>query len=124
MIQTAQKEQEEWSAQVGELSQANKDKISSINGIILKKNFSWVDFFSRIEEALPEASYISWMAPLQVGGGPFEVRFKVVSPILQDLLEFIQKLNSLGFKNISVRNETPFEGRIVSEISVSHERTY
>lgn len=123
MVQTVQKERDDWSAQVSELSQTNKDKIGSINSIILKKSFSWVDFFSRIEEALPEPSYISWMASLQVGEGPFEVRFKVVSQTLQDLLEFIQRLNSLGFKDISVKNETPLEGRIVSEISVSHERT-
>jgi len=124
MTQRVQKEKDEWSLKIRNLSREDKDRIGSTNGIILKKSFSWVDFFSRLEEALPAASFISWMAPLQASEGKLAVRFRVVSLNLNDLLALIQKLASLGFKDISVKNEILLPGQISSEIFLNNERTY
>jgi hypothetical protein len=124
MTRGVQKENNEWNLRVRDLSREEKDKIDSTNAIILKKTFSWIDFFSRLEEALPAASYISAMPPLQAGEGKVAVRFRVVSPSLNDLLALIQKLASLGFEDISVKNEILLAGQISSEILLNYERTF
>jgi len=122
LTRTAQKEKDDWSLQIRDLSKKYKDVIGSINDIILAKTFSWVDFFSRLEEALPAGSFISSIAPIQAVEGKIELRFKVVSRTLNDLLALIQKLNALGFKNISVKNEATLAGQLTSEILLTHER--
>ena len=122
LTRTAQKEKDDWSLQVRDLSKKYRDVLGSINDIILAKAFSWVDFFSGIEEALPAGSFISSIAPVQALEGKIELRFKVVSQNLNDLLALIQKLNALGFKNISVKNEASQDGQLISEILLTHER--
>ena len=123
MIESSQKERNGWNAQVLDFSKKEKERIEAVNGIIAKKSFSWVDFFSQLEDALPPGSYVSWIAPLQAGDNRLDVRFKVVSQNLTDLLALIQRLNGLGFKRISVKNETSLGSQLTSEISFSHERT-
>ena len=122
LTRMAQQEKDDWSLQVRDLSKKNKDVLGSINGIILAKTFSWVDFFSGLEEALPAGSFISSIVPVQAIEGKIELRFKVVSQNLNDLLALIQKLNALGFKNISVKNESSQDGQLISEILLTHER--
>lgn len=124
MTETARKEKNDWSLQIRDLSRKYRDKIDSTNAIILKKSFSWVDFFSKLEEALPTASFITWFASIQAAEGNFEFKFKVVSQSLSDLLALIQRLDALGFKNISMRNEVSQPGQVVSEIALSHERAF
>jgi hypothetical protein len=124
LTQTAHKEKNDWSLQIRDLSRKYQDKIDSINAIILKKSFSWVDFFSKLEEALPAGSSISWFAPIQAAEGKFEFKFKVVSQNLSDLLALIQKLDALGFRNVSMKNEVSQPGQLVSEIALSHERAF
>jgi hypothetical protein len=123
LTQTAQKEKDGWNLQARDLAKKNKDVIGSINAIILAKTFSWVEFFSRLEEALPAGSFISSIAPVQAVEGKIELRFKVVSQSLNDLLALIQKLNALRFKNISVKNEATQAGQLTSEILLTYERT-
>jgi len=123
MIESSQRERNDWNAQVRDLSKKEKERIDAVNGIIAKKAFSWVEFFSELEDALPPGSHVSWMAPLQAGENKLDVRFKIVSQNLTDLLALIQRLNGLGFKRISVRNETSVGSELTSEISFSHERT-
>lgn len=122
LTRTAQKEKDDWGLQIRDLSKKNKDVIGSINDIILAKTFSWVDFFSRLEEALPAGSFILSIAPIQAVEEKIELRFKIVSQTLNDLLALIQKLNALGFKNISVKNEASLAGQLTSEILLTHER--
>jgi cell division protein FtsL len=122
--QEAQKEKDAWSAEIREMTRKDKDRIGAINGIILLKSFSWVDLLSKCEEALPPASYISSIAPLQASETRIDLRLRVVFPSLGDLFALIQKLNALGFKSISVKNEIPLAGQLTAEISFSHERTF
>lgn len=119
---TAQKEKDAWSLQIRDFSKKYKDILGSVNGIILAKTFSWTDFFAKLEDALPAGSFISAIAPAQAVDGRIDLRFKVVSRDLSDLLALIQKLNVRGFKNISVKNEASEAGQLTSEILITHER--
>jgi len=124
MTQTAQKEKDEWARQTRDLSKKYGDVIGSINDLILAKTFSWIEFFSRLEEALPNGSVISSIAPVQAIEGRIDLRFKVVSQSLSDLLALIQNLNGQGFKNISVKNESSEGGQLSSEILLTYERAH
>jgi hypothetical protein len=120
--QAAQKETATWAEQSRDWAKLKKNDVDAVNGIIRRKSFSWVHLFSLLEEALPGACFISSMSPLQENDGRVDLRFKVVSPGLSDLLSLIQKLDAAGFKAISVKNELQAAGQLVSEISVSYER--
>jgi hypothetical protein len=122
LSEAGRKEKDAWSAEAAELARKLKDTVEAANGIIRRKNFSLVDIFTRLEEALPAGSYIAGISPVEPADGRLDLRFKVVSPSLPELLALVQKLGGLGFKNISVKNETTVEGRLVSEIAFSHER--
>jgi hypothetical protein len=122
MTQDALKEKNQWDRQARDWTKNSENAVAIVNGIIRKKSFSWVDFFSRLEEALPLSSYITAMTPVLAGEGPTDVQFKVVSQTLNDLLALLKKLDAQGFKNISVRNENPTAGQLISEINIRHER--
>ena len=120
--QAAQKETVAWTEQSRDWAKLKKNNVDAVNAIIRRKSFSWVRLFSLLEEALPGACFISSMSPLQENDGRVDIRFKVVSPGLSDLLSLIQRLDAAGFKAISVKNELQAAGQLVSEISVSYER--
>jgi hypothetical protein len=119
---SALKERDALGAEAAELARSLKPTVDAVNGIIQRKSFSLVDVFSRLEDALPAGSYVAGMSPVEPVDGRLDLRFRVVSPSLGDLLALIQKLGGLGFKNISVKNEATVDGRLVSEITFSHER--
>jgi hypothetical protein len=121
LSESALKEKDAWSAEAAELSLKLKDT-EAVNGIIRRKSFSLVDVLTRIEEALPAGSYVAGISPLEAADGRLDLRFRVVSPSLPELLALVQKLAGQGFKDISVKNEATVEGRLVSEITFSHER--
>ena len=121
--ETAQREKAGWAGKIQDLSGKYKDKIDLINTLILKKSFSWVEFFSLLEQALPASSYITGgMTPEQISAGKLVVHFKVVTQNFPELQELVQNLYSLKFQNVLVINETRIEGQMVSEISASYER--
>ena len=122
LAESARKERDAWSAEAADLARKLKDTVEAVNGIIQRKSFSLVDVFSRLEDALPAGSYVAGISPVEPAAGRLDLRFRVVSPGLPELLTLIQKLGSLGFKNISVKNEATVDGRLVSEITFSHEK--
>jgi hypothetical protein len=100
-------------------------KISAdyINGLIYRKSFPWMDFFTAMEEALPESSYIVSLMPYPADGTEMEVRFQAVFTNLNELLQFIKKLDSKGFEDINIVSESQSaQGLLLSEISVRYER--
>jgi hypothetical protein len=121
--ETAQREKANWTNRVLDLSNSAQNKVSLINNLILRKSFSWVEFFSLLEEALPAASYLTSLSPEQTSAGKIDVRFKVVTQNLDELVELVRKLYALGYKQVSVVNETKIEGQMLSEISAVYERT-
>jgi hypothetical protein len=123
LLEKAERERAGWTNRTLDFSKNYKDKVDLINNLILRKSFSWVDFFSLLEEALPASSYITSLTPEQTSAGKIDVHFKVVTQNLDGLLELVRKLFRLGFKQVSVINETKIEGQMLSEISASYERT-
>jgi dihydrodipicolinate synthase/N-acetylneuraminate lyase len=63
------------------------------------------------------------LSPEQTSAGKIDVRFKVVTQNLDELVELVRKLYALGFKQVSVVSETKIEGQMLSEISAVYERT-
>lgn len=123
-VLAAQREESKLSARVQEALKKDKEKIDLVNSIILKKSFSWTEFFSKLEECLPDSSYILSLSPALVDNKKIQMRFKVASAGLDDLLALVDKLQSLNFSQIRVENEdrNP-QGQLTLEISVSYERT-
>jgi Tfp pilus assembly protein PilN len=122
-IRTAQVDQKRLAARVKETVGRDQDIINTINGVILKKSFSWTDFLSKLEECLPNSSYILSLAIPQIDNTRIQFRVKVVSQSLDDLLDLINRLQDLGFSRPRVETEERNDrGQLVSEISVTYER--
>jgi len=122
-VTTAQAEQKRLGIRINEAAKKDQRAINTINGIILRKSFSWTDFLSKLEECLPDASYILSLAPSLVDDTRIQFRFRVVSQNLDDLLALINRLQELKFSQPRVETEERNDrGQLTSDISVSYER--
>jgi hypothetical protein len=123
-IRTAQTEQKRLAAKVKEAVDKDQEYIDTINGIILKKSFSWTEFLSKLEECLPNPSYILSLAIPQIDNTRIQFRVKVVSMSLDDLVALINRLQDMKFSQPRVETEERNDrGQLISEISVTYERT-
>ena len=105
------------------ISKTEKGRVDFVNSIIFRKSFSWNAFLSELEGALPDSSFITSLAPSFVGEASLDLRVKVVSRSLDDLLAFINNLSARNFKGIRVENESADEqGQLNSEITFTYER--
>ena len=78
---------------------------------------------SKLEECLPDSSYILSLAPTVVESTRVQFRFRVVSPNLDDQVALINKLLDLNFSQPRVESEESNErGQLTSDISVTYER--
>ena len=104
-------------------SQASQAEVDRINEVIERKAFSWVDFLTHLEEALPGPSYILSFSPLSTEKAFMEIRFKVASSDVEELVRFIQNLEKLRFGSIRVLSQSRGDGgELVSDIVVGYER--
>lgn len=104
-------------------SAANQAKIDFINSLIYRKSFSWIDFLSDLESALPASCYIVSLAPSLWGELGIEVSVRVASPTLEDLLKLYTQLVKLGFENVLIRSEElANNGLLISEVSFIYEK--
>ncbi|MHB8054151.1 MAG: hypothetical protein ACYDH3_02755, partial [Candidatus Aminicenantales bacterium] len=115
-IQEADRERSEKGLLNADLKKKNADLVAGINEAIARKNFSWVDFFSRLESALPPRASITSINPLEVSGTRLRVAMKIISPGLPGLLLMVENLAAGKFEEVTVRNETIGGGRLISEI--------
>ncbi|MGB7296479.1 MAG: hypothetical protein WBC70_12900 [Candidatus Aminicenantales bacterium] len=123
-LRKAETEQKRLANRVKEAVDKDQDIIDTINGIILKKSLSWTDFLSKLEECLPESSYILSLSIPQVDSTRIQFRIRVVSRNLDELLALINKLQDLNFSRPRVETEERNDqGQLVSDISVTYERT-
>jgi len=120
-IQAANKEQGEKVSQTGTMKKNDKDFVAGVNTVILRKNFSWVDFFARLEEALPPNCSITSINPLTMMETNLSASFKVVTPGSPEFNAFIINLITQKFKNISIRNEISGGGRFICEIGLVYD---
>jgi Tfp pilus assembly protein PilN len=104
-------------------AKSDQEAINLVNTVIMRKVFSWTALLSELEGALPETSYITSLAPNFAGESAVDLRVKVVSRDLDDLLALIDHLTERKFTRIRVDGESTDErGQIVSEITFSYER--
>jgi uncharacterized membrane protein YciS (DUF1049 family) len=122
-ILTNQREGKRLSVKNRDADKKDKEKVDLINSIILKKSFSWTELLSKLEECLPDSSYILSLAPTLVEDSRVQFRFKVVSQSLDDLLKLVNNLQTQKFGPPRVESEERNErGQLTSEIYVSYER--
>jgi len=120
-LNEAQREEKQFSARIEEIQKAGTPEVEFLNNLIFQKSFSWMDFFAALEESLPESGYIVSLTPYPVDGTAMEVRFEAAFANLNDLLKFITKLDTTGFRNINIISESRTEeGFLLSEISVRY----
>ena len=104
-------------------AKSDKEKVDLVNAVIMRKSFSWTALLSELEGALPESSYITSLAPNFAGESAVDLRIRVVSRNLDDLLAFVDRLTERKFTRIRVDSESADErGQIASEITFSYER--
>jgi hypothetical protein len=120
-IQAAEKDRAEKTIQTEAMKKKNGDLFTEVNAVIDRKNFSWVDFFARIEEALPPNCSITSMSPLQLSGTRLQATFKVVTPGLAAVLTLIENLSARNFKNVSMTNEMSGGGRLICDIGLVYD---
>lgn len=122
-ISDDQREANKLSISIEELSQKHSDEVAFINSLVYSKSFSWIDFFSALEEALPASSYIVSLRPFPEEGTSMEVQFTAASTSLNEVLNFIARLANKGFKDIQILRESKSpEGLSLTEISLRYER--
>ena len=122
-IVIAEEEDRQFAEKIRNVPPEDKLAVEVLNSLIFKKSFSWVDSFSKLEEALPATSYLASLAPNFREDSSLEMKLKVVSQTLDDHIALITNLNALKFSSIMVQNEDKNErGQIVSEISLTYER--
>ncbi len=124
MLKDTQREEKRLDAQIENASQNYKERIDLMNTLIFKKSFSWLDFLSALEESLPESCYVVSMSPSLKENSKMEVRLKVASPNLDELLKLNKNLHEKRFTNIRIISESRNgAGLLISEISLVYERT-
>jgi hypothetical protein len=106
------------------LTARTRDRVDLVNAAIMKKSFRWTEFFSMLEGALPASSYISSMSPVSAVEGRFEIKFKVVSRSMGDLLQLTQNLFTFTGHPPLILNETRTGGQLVSEITLTYEKPH
>jgi Tfp pilus assembly protein PilN len=122
-ISDDQKVANELSINIEEMNDLHVEDVELINSLVYSKSFSWMDFFSALEDALPDSSYIVSLRPFPEEGISMEVRLKVASASMNELLTFIARLAAKGFKDIQILSESKSqEGYSLSEITLRYER--
>jgi len=122
-LAAAKSEEIRYGALIEQNSADYKVAADTINSLIYRKSFPWIDFFAILEDSLPETSYITSLTPVPADGTEMEVRFQAVFRNLPELLKFIKTLDAKGFENINIVSESQSEeGLLLSEISLRYKR--
>ncbi|MDD8031667.1 MAG: hypothetical protein PHQ25_06660 [Acidobacteriota bacterium] len=98
-------ENRQLSQEVSNLRRRYQLPVDEINSILERKSFSWVLFFSRLEEALPARSYLTTLTPSSSSSGR-EFRMKLTLSSRGELGKLLENLKSQGFEGIRVLTES------------------
>lgn len=115
------REERQWEARSAALSKNLGAAAELANAIILEKAFSWSDFFSKLEKALPPACYLNSLSFNRKGKGKLEVKFRLVAPDLQAILTTIEGLREAGFSELQVQSENLSGSSIMAEMVMNYE---
>jgi Tfp pilus assembly protein PilN len=119
----ADREVKRLTADIKQVERTSRARVDLVNGIILRKTFSWTGLLTELENALPGPSYITSLSPDFTASGAVTMSMRVTSRSLEDVLAFINNLTARGFKNIQVFGDRRSEdGRIITEMSLTYER--
>jgi Tfp pilus assembly protein PilN len=120
---TAERERARSRAKTQEAMKRNQNIINFVNTVIFQKSFSWAEFLSRLEDGLPDSSYILSLAPVGIESNRVQFRLRVASPGLDDQVALINKLLELSFSQIRVEGEElDNRGLLVSDILATYEK--
>jgi len=119
--QTAQTETAFFAAKSQEASRGQKARVDFANEAVYFKSFSWTRFLSELEGSLTGASHIIALAPTPMGKSRVEVRLRVVSASLDEMLAFVKNLKAPSFANIRIIGDEQKGGEVVSEVSLTYE---
>ncbi|MBN1939372.1 MAG: hypothetical protein JW843_07290 [Candidatus Aminicenantes bacterium] len=120
-IQAAGKERAEKEGLAKESIKQNSVLAAEVNTAIARKNFSWVEFFALLEEALPPDCSLAAVNALELSGPGLHVSMRVITPDLPRLLTLIENLSSRRFYGVTMKNETAGGGRLISEIGFDYD---
>lgn len=121
LINNAQRVEKRLSARINGVIEEQKGRVDLVNSIVLMKSFSWLDFLDDLERALPDSSYIVSLAPALTEDLRLQLRLKIVSADVADLVKLIENFKALKF-DIFLESEANDErGFLVSYISLSYE---
>lgn len=102
--------------EVQNFAQQFKPVVDEINDLLHQKAFSWVKFFSALEEILPPGSYLISLNPAR-SSSALEFRLKIGLNQRDDLNLLLKNLQKQNFKEIKVLSETFVNNQIQVEIS-------
>jgi hypothetical protein len=124
LIRDTQRNEKSLSSMINEAVKSNKSQVDMVNSIILKKSFSWIEFFADLEKSLPDSTYIVSLAPTLTEDSGIRLRLRVACISVDDLLKLIDNFGALKFDEIRIEGETLSErGLLISEISLRYERS-
>lgn len=120
-IRESEREQERLSSNIEAAAKEKSDEVDLMNSIIFLKTFSWTEFFSRLERALPGSCYIVSLTPKFFPDALLEIEMNTVTPGLDELLVLLNNLESEGFSRIRMLRESRDENGITARIVLSLE---
>jgi len=123
MEDALRREERQFEARAAALAKDFEGEVGLTNSIISDKNFSWSQFFWRLERALPPACYLSSLTFNRRPEAKLEIKFKLTSPDLNSLLHALEKLREAGFSGLQVQSEDLSGRNIISEVTMTYERT-
>jgi Tfp pilus assembly protein PilN len=118
----AAQEQSRLGSDIKKAEAAHQTRIELVNRIIFQKSFSWTGFLSELEAALPDSITITSLVPNVLGDRTVTLKIKALSRGIDDLLIFLNNLNSRKFKYKLDTESREEDGLLVSEISLTYER--
>ncbi len=123
MEDAARREEKQYSARVASFSRELEAEVNQANSIIQMKSFPWSDFFSRLEKALPDGCYLTSLSFSSANSPGLQIRMKLASPDFSFLLQAMAQLKEAGFNSIRVENEDQSPAGLISEVTMTYERT-
>lgn len=98
-------------------------RLDFMNGLIRRKAFSWAGLLTDLEAALPDPSYLTSFVPNLTAEGSLDLKVRVVSRDLNELMTLLDNLAARNFRGVRVESETANDrGELVSEIVARYER--
>ncbi len=122
-ITVTDREGNQFEQQITQAQRAHQRRVDTLNQLIYRKSFSWVELLGSLEELLPDSCYIISLKPAFHEDAVMDLRFKVASPDFNNWQILVGRIYELGFTDLRMESETRgTDGFIIYDISVTYER--